>query len=146
MKRSLLFTLILILAHFQITHAQVEDPTILNPTAKWKFKTQGPIRGSSVIDNTNIYFGSGDGHLYAVNKTNGEMTWKFKTEGSISSTPALSGNLIIVATSSNVLFAIDRSTGMQVWKYQMQSSIPAYWEWDYYTASPVVEGGRIYVG
>ena len=39
MKRPLLCTLILFGA--TITCAQVEEPTILNPIAKWKFKTQG---------------------------------------------------------------------------------------------------------
>ena len=48
MKRSLLCTLILFLFGATITRAQVEEPTILNPITKWKFKTQGPIRGSSV--------------------------------------------------------------------------------------------------
>jgi hypothetical protein len=28
-----------------VTHAQVQEPTILNPKAKWKFKTEGPRAG-----------------------------------------------------------------------------------------------------
>jgi outer membrane protein assembly factor BamB len=146
MKRSLLGTLLLMLFGSIVTHAQVEEPTILNPRAKWKFKTEGPIRGSSAIDRTNVYFGSGDGHLYAVNKNNGELVWKIKTERSISSTPALSSNLVLISGSNNCMYAIERSTGKQIWKYQMQPSIPSYWEWDYYTASPVVNGPRIYIG
>jgi outer membrane protein assembly factor BamB len=146
MKRSLQCTLFLILFGTLITLAEVEEPSILNPRSKWKFKTQGPIRGSSAVDDVNIYFGSGDGHLYAVNKNNGELVWKFKSESSISSTPALAGNLVLVSSSNNSLYAIDRTTGKQVWKYQMQPSVPSYWEWDYYTASPVVDGGRVYIG
>ena len=146
MTKPLQCTFFLILLTTLVTHAQVEDPAILNPRSKWKFKTQGPIRGSSVADNGNIYFGSGDGHVYAVKKDNGELVWKFKTESSISSTPFLSGNLVLVFSSNNSLYAIDRSTGKQLWKYQMQPSIPSYWEWDYYTASPVVDAGRVYIG
>jgi outer membrane protein assembly factor BamB len=146
MKRPLLCTFLLILFGATVTHAQVEEPAILNPIAKWKFKTQGPIRGSSVADNSTIYFGSADGHLHAVNKNNGELVWKFKTESPISSTPALSEQLVFVSSNNNSLYAVDRSTGKLVWKYQMQPSIQSYWQWDYYTASPAVEGGRVYIG
>ncbi|HEY5919284.1 MAG TPA: PQQ-binding-like beta-propeller repeat protein [Chryseolinea sp.] len=146
MKRPLLCTFFLILFGTTVTHAQVEEPTILNPIAKWKFKTQGPIRGSSVADNSTIYFGSADGHLYAVNKNNGELVWKFKTESPISSTPALSGMLVLISSNNNSLYAVDRSTGKLVWKYLMQPSVPSYCSWDYYTASPVVEGSRVFIG
>jgi outer membrane protein assembly factor BamB len=129
-----------------VTHAQVEEPTILNPKTKWKFKTHGPVRGSPAIDNSNVYFGSTDGHLYVVNKNNGELVWKFKAESSITCTPALSGNLVFVNGNNNTLYAINRSTGKLLWKYQTQPSIPAYWEWDYYTASPIVDGSRVYIG
>lgn len=147
MKRSLrgIVLLILLLA-FIVTQAQVEKTPGVNPKTKWKFKTQGPIRGSSVADNTTIYFGSSDGNLYAVNKTNGELLWKFKTESPITSTPAVSDNLVFVSTTNNTLFVLSRTNGKLVWKYETQTSVPSYWEWDYYTASPVVDGGRVYMG
>ena len=138
--------LVLSLFESTVTHSQVDAPTILNPKAKWKFKTQGPVRGSAIADNSNVYFGSSDGHLYSVNKNYGELIWKFKTESSVTSTPTLSDNLIFINSSSNTLYAIDRNTGKLVWKYQTQPSVPSYWEWDYYTASPVVDAGRIYIG
>jgi outer membrane protein assembly factor BamB len=47
---------------------------------------------------------------------------------------------------NNTLFAINPATGKLVWKYETQSSVPSYWEWDYYNASPVVDGGRVYFG
>ena len=147
MKRLLPGILAILLSFDSIvTHAQVEEPTILNPKVKWKFKTQGPVRGSSVTDNSNVYVGSNDGYVYTLNKNNGELVWKFKTEGSISSTPALTEHLVIVNSSNNGLFAINRINGKLEWKYTMQPTVPAYWEWDYYTSSPVVDGARIYVG
>jgi len=147
MKRFLPAILAMLLVFGSIvTHAQVQGPTILNPNAKWKFKTQGPVRGSSVTDNTNVYFGSADGHLYALNKTSGQLVWKFKTESSISATPALSENLVIISSSNNSVFAINKTTGKQEWRYSTQPSVPAYWEWDYYTASPVIDAGRVYAG
>jgi len=86
--RRLLTAVIFSLTLISLTHGQGEDARILNPKVKWKFKTQGPIRGSSVAGQENIYFGSADGYLYSVRKKDGELTWKFQTSGSITSTPS----------------------------------------------------------
>jgi outer membrane protein assembly factor BamB len=35
-------------------------------TEKWKFKTEGAVNSSAVVQGGVVYFGSDDGHLYAV--------------------------------------------------------------------------------
>ena len=137
----LLFPLILI----SLTQAQGEDAGILNPKVIWKFKTQGPIRGSSAADQENIYFGSADGYLYSVRKKDGALTWKFQTSGAITSTPAMGGSAVFIS-NADFIYAIQQNTGKLLWKFQMQPVLPAYWEWDYYTASPVISDERIFIG
>jgi outer membrane protein assembly factor BamB len=143
--RRLLTAVIFSLTLISLTHAQGGDAGILNPKVKWKFKTQGPIRGSSTSDQENIYFGSADGYLYSVRKNDGELIWKFQTSGSITSTPSIAGS-VVFTSNTDFIYAIQRSTGKLLWKFQMQPALPAYWEWDYYTASPVISDGRVFIG
>jgi len=145
MKRPILLLLFWTSILF-ITRAAGDGPGILNPKVKWKFKTQGPVRGSSVVDAEKIYFGSADGNLYAVNKYSGGLAWKFQTQGAISCAPGLSESLVIISSNDNFVYALSIKTGQLAWKFQMQPLVPSYWEWDYYTASPVVADGKIYIG
>ncbi|MBA4054449.1 MAG: hypothetical protein C0490_07045 [Marivirga sp.] len=138
--------LFLLLAALFLTHAEGGDSGISNPKIKWKFKTQGPVRGSAINDETRVYFGSADGSLYAVLKYTGELIWKFQTQGSITHSPALTGSLIFVSSTDNFLYALNSNTGELIWKFQMQPLLPSYWEWDYYTASPIIYKGKVYMG
>ena len=80
---------------------------------KWKFATDGERRfeakglhgmlpkdqtiadafdvflSSPVVAQGAVYFGSGDGHLYALDAASGELRWKFKTGDVVHSSPAL---------------------------------------------------------
>src|SRR5687768_16001098 len=67
----------------------------------WTFKTKGGILGdrrydfadyfqsSPVVSNDRIFFGAGDGRVYALNATNGTFVWSFKTQGIVHTTPGL---------------------------------------------------------
>jgi outer membrane protein assembly factor BamB len=145
MKRPALLFLFLTTILF-VTLASGAGPGIVNPKVKWKFKTQGPVRGSAIVDAGKIYFASADGFLYALNKNNGDLAGKFQTQGSISSTPSLSELLVFVSSNDNFVYALNSTTGQLVWQFQMQALMPSYWEWEYYTAAPVVSSGRVYIG
>lgn len=121
-----------------------------NPKTKWEFKTQGPIRGSSVILEGNVYFGSSDGFLYAVDKQNGRLKWKYQTNGAIVSTPTISQSILYITNRNNVLYALDAYSGKLVWEFKMQpdlrvdENIPPGWH--YFMASPVVINNNILIG
>ena len=40
----------------------------------WNFKTQGPVKSSPAIDARRVFFGSGDGNLYAVDLNTGKLS------------------------------------------------------------------------
>src|SRR5258705_6837334 len=54
-------------------------------TSAWTFKTQGPVKSSAAIVNGQVFIGSGDGNLYALDLQSGKKQWAFKTEGPIES-------------------------------------------------------------
>lgn len=84
-----------------------QDPIVVdtnfwavNPdgTLKWSFDTDDGVESSPAIgpDGT-VYFGSYDGHLYAVTDegTHGSLKWKFPTGGAIDGSPTVDGDGII---------------------------------------------------
>ncbi|WP_333639944.1 PQQ-binding-like beta-propeller repeat protein, partial [Methanococcus maripaludis] len=70
----------------------------------WRFKTGKRIESSPVIGNTDtIYFGSYDGHLYAINP-DGTEKWNFETGSWIIATPAIDENGTIYFGTRNGKF------------------------------------------
>jgi outer membrane protein assembly factor BamB len=85
---------------------------------KWKFATNGERRfeakglhglqpkdqtiadpfdiflSSPVVANGAVYFGSGDGNLYALDSTTGDLRWKFKTGDVVHASPALAEGVL----------------------------------------------------
>jgi outer membrane protein assembly factor BamB len=98
-----------------------------------------------------VYFGSGDGHLYAVDLQTGEEKWKFETgkeivtvkgrgrylglRGIVSS-PVICEGIVYFGTMNGMLFALDAGTGQERWKFSVGVMI----------SSPVVADGVIYAG
>jgi outer membrane protein assembly factor BamB len=119
---------------------------ITNPKVKWKFKTQGTIRSSAVVEGNNIYFGSADGFIYSLATEDGDLHWKFQTEGAIAGSPAVSGEAVIFSSRDNHVYAVNKNNGGFLWKYKMQPVLAGYTEWEYFTAAPVVSGGKVFVG
>lgn len=127
-------------------------------TEKWRFKTGVPriwhsewdeyvwITSSPVIalDGT-IYFGSGEGTLYAV-RPDGKRKWAFRTPGVIQSSPALGSDGTIYACSNilegnrgGAIYALTPE-GRQKWSYAPKPAAIAF-------SSPAVAGdGTIYLG
>lgn len=141
MKRTLSIIAIIL---FSVVNAQID---ITNPKIKWKFKTDGPIRGTSKVADDKLYFGSTDGYLYALNKFDGNLLWKFQTPGAISATPALSENTVYIASRDNFLYAIESVSGKLKWKFQMQPDLPEnYAGWKYFTSSPEISNNKVLIG
>jgi len=140
--RKLLFALILLGGGIH----QAISGSIQNPKIRWKFKTQGSMRGTAITDQAQIYFGSADGFFYALNKSTGELKWKFETQGAISATPALHSSMVIFTSRDNFVYALNANNGTLIWKFQMQALAGGYWEWEYFTSTPVPVDNRVYVG
>ena len=45
----------------------------------WRYRTKGAVRGPVANGNDVVYFGSGDGYVYAVNATNWRLIWRKRT-------------------------------------------------------------------
>lgn len=83
----------------------------------WDFFLSSPVVQTSKNELT-VFFGSSDGHLYALNGRTGALKWKFKTDGIIHSTPALSDGVLYFGSWDTFFYAIEAATGKLVWKFK----------------------------
>jgi outer membrane protein assembly factor BamB len=65
-----------------------------------------------------VYFGSGDGHVYAVDAKTGALVWKFKTGDVVHGSPAVSGGIVYVGSWDTYFYALDAATGALKWKFK----------------------------
>lgn len=72
----------------------------------WSSDIGGNISSSPAFGNGNLYLGSSDGQLYALDASDGSTEWSFATGDSIASSPLLSNGVIYVASTDGVIYAI----------------------------------------
>ncbi len=88
----------------------------------WKFKTKGPVYSTPVICNNNVYAGSCDGFVYAIDQ-NGNLVWKFNSQGRImNSSMVCDGKRILFGTDNGVFYALDMD-GKLLWKFSTSDAI-----------------------
>ena len=108
---------------------------------KWKFATEGERRfeakgihglepknqtiadqydvflSSPVLGQGAVYFGSGDGNLYALDANSGELKWKFKTGDVVHASPAYANGVLFVGSWDSFFYAVDAATGKEKWRF-----------------------------
>jgi outer membrane protein assembly factor BamB len=109
---------------------------------KWKFQTAGERRfaakhlhgvqpatetmpdpfdcylSSPVVWNGAVYFGSGDGNIYAVHADTGALKWKFKTGDVVHASPAIADGTLFIGSWDSFFYAIDADSGQEKWKFK----------------------------
>ena len=139
---------------------------------QWKFKTQGERRvgakglwgmkpiteymddpfdfflSSPAVDSISglVYFGSGDGNLYALRIKDGRQQWRFPTGGIIHSSPVLFKNTLYFGSWDRYLYAVDTRTGKEKWKFETRADSTYHHLLEGIQASPLIYDSRIFFG
>ncbi|HET9768194.1 MAG TPA: PQQ-binding-like beta-propeller repeat protein, partial [Thermoanaerobaculia bacterium] len=121
------------------------------PAAVWTFATGGPVRSSPLLADGVVFFGSGDGNLYAVDAATGKERWRFTTGEPVDGSPAYAAPragaaLVVVASRDGFLHAVDAASGRERWRLALGAELPFHWGWDFILSTPAVDGDRLYVG
>jgi outer membrane protein assembly factor BamB len=138
-------------------------------TQKWKFDTAGEHRftapgvhglqpstetmpdpfdvflSSPTVEGGAVFFGSGDGNVYAVDAATGVLRWKFPTGDVVHSSPAVDSGRVYVGSWDSYLYALDASTGKAVWRFKTGED-PKIHNQVGIQSSPVVSDGIVYFG
>jgi len=136
---------------------------------KWKFETAGERRfeaknlhyskpvtqtspdfwdtwqSSPAVVNGIVYFGSGDGNIYAVDAASGQLKWKHGTGDVVHSSPAVADGIVYVGSWDSIFYALDTTTGAEKWHFQTGTD-PQTHNHQGIQASPAVIDGVVYFG
>jgi outer membrane protein assembly factor BamB len=111
----------------------------------WKHTVGGAISSRPLAsgDTGLVYFGADDGGLYALDAQSGAQRWVYRAHAPIASQPVYAGGLVYFTSGENRIYALDARSG--VWKWQYDREAPESFAIRGYP-SPLVSGGRVYVG
>ena len=136
-------------ASSQFMSAPVIEPADFQtkPSLLWKFKANGPIVGSPIIDNGTVFIGSLDSSLYALDLATGKEKWKQQTRGPIRSSVCVSQSGLFLLGSDGFLFKLDKDSGKVLGYYQTMNGYMGDRQHDfadYFTSTPVIKDSTIY--
>jgi eukaryotic-like serine/threonine-protein kinase len=106
----------------------------------WDLFTSSPA-----VANGKVYFGSGDGNVYAVDAHAGTLLWKFATKDVVHSSPAVVNNTVYIGSWDSYLYAIDAETGQEKWSFKSGEDNTVHNQVGF-QSSPAVVDGTVYVG
>ena len=115
----------------------------------WRAATEGDVISSPAIAGDEVFIGSGDGHLYALDLATGARRWRYDAGSPVSSSPALGGGLVFAAARDGSIFAVDIARGSRRWRVTTGSALPLPWgheSGDHFISSPAFVNGTVVAG
>jgi PKD repeat protein len=104
---------------------------------KWKFKTgSNNLVASPSLANGNVYIGSGNGDVFALDATSGAVQWKYPTGKAVYTSSTIADGMLYTG-SSHEIYALDALSGAFIWKYKISGDIHS---------TPAVANGIVYFG
>jgi outer membrane protein assembly factor BamB len=115
----------------------------------WRFGTGGTVRSSPTLAGGVVYFGSGDGALYALDARTGDRLWQHRVGEAVGGTPLVTIDRVVFTDRANRVHAVDRASGEPLWRVETGPDLPLRWGWegwDYLLPSPSLSEGTVLVG
>jgi outer membrane protein assembly factor BamB len=131
---------------------------------KWKFQTAGERRyagthlhgsepdaesmpdpfdfylSSPVLWNGDVFFGSGDGNVYALNAASGTLKWRFKTGDVVHASPAIADGKLFVGSWDSYFYALDATSGKKQWRFKTGEDSKIHNQVGIQSSAAVVDG------
>ena len=73
---------------------------------------------SPTVLNGVVYFGSGDGNVYALDEASGTLKWKFQTGDVVHASPAIADGALFIGSWDSYFYALDAATGNEKWRFK----------------------------
>jgi outer membrane protein assembly factor BamB len=136
---------------------------------KWKFQTAGERRfaakhlhgstpvaetmpdpfdfylSSPVVWHDAVFFGSGDGNIYALNAASGALEWKFKTGDVVHASPAIANGTLFLGSWDSYFYALDAASGKEKWRFKTGEDPDTHNQVGIQSSAAVVDG-MVYFG
>jgi outer membrane protein assembly factor BamB len=100
---------------------------------------------SAAVWNGEVYFGSGDGNVYALDAATGALKWKFATHDVVHASPAIADGKLYIGSWDSYFYALDAASGKEIWRFKTGED-PAIHNQVGIQASATVADGVVYFG
>jgi outer membrane protein assembly factor BamB len=100
---------------------------------------------SPVLGGGLVYFGSGDGSVYALDAVSGDLKWKFSTGDVVHASPAYADGVVFFGSWDSYFYAVDALTGKEKWRFHGGED-PVMHNQVGFQSSPAVVNGVVYTG
>ncbi len=125
---------------FTANHLHGSQPAAESMPDPFDFYLSSPVVSGGVV-----YFGSGDGNVYALDAATGNLKWNFQTGNVVHASPAVSDGILFVGSWDSYFYALDAATGREKWRFKTGEDHDIHNQ-EGLQASPVVVDGLVYVG
>ena len=98
---------------FSAQHLHGSQPAAETAPDPWDCYLSSPVVSSGVV-----YFGSGDGNVYALSAASGSLQWKFKTADVVHASPAISAGTVFIGSWDGYFYALNAATGKLRWRFK----------------------------
>ena len=106
----------------------------------WDIWTSSPA-----VANGKVYFGSGDGNIYAVTADTGIEVWKVQTKDVVHASPAVANNTVYIGSWDSYFYALDAETGQEKWTFHGGEDNTIHNQVGFQSSATVADG-VVYVG
>jgi outer membrane protein assembly factor BamB len=100
---------------------------------------------SPAVVNGKVYYGSGDGNVYAVDTASGLLQWKFATGDVVHASPAVANGVLYIGSWDGNFYALDAETGQQKWLFAGGQDPAAHNQVGFQSSAAVVDR-TVFVG
>ena len=87
-----------------------------------------------------VYFGSGDGNVYAVDKNTGALKWKFQTGNVVHASPAIADGMLFIGSWDSYFYALDATSGKEKWRFKTGEDHEIYNQVGIQSSAAVLDG------
>ncbi|HEY1986713.1 MAG TPA: PQQ-binding-like beta-propeller repeat protein [Terracidiphilus sp.] len=125
---------------FSATHLHGSQPATETMPDPWDCYLSSPLVWKDAV-----YFGSGDGSVYALDAATGALKWKFKTGDVVHASPAIADGLVFIGSWDSYMYALDAATGAEKWRFKTGED-PDMHNQQGIQSSAAVMDGMVYFG
>ncbi len=115
-------------------------PTTQTIPDAWDVFTSSPV-----VDAGRVFFGTGDGGVYAVDATTGILQWKFQTQDVVHASPTVADGTVFIGSWDSRFYALEAATGRERWRFQAGEDEAIHNQVGF-QSSAAVDGDTVYVG
>lgn len=126
--------------HFEARGLHGYGPAGQTMPDAWDVYTSSPA-----VADGKVFFGSGDGNVYAVEARSGVLQWKFPLRDVVHASPTVVDGTVYIGSYASDFHALDAATGQSKWLFQAGED-PAIHNQVGFQSSAAVVDGIVYVG